>query len=388
VGIDGVGEGERIQINCYRDGNITLPDGHVFQRWIIPGKEFLIDKVKIPQSASHNIGSNNVMPADIGGQDTSTNHPEKRSTLEEDSIKSAPHTTPQDTPIKLFTQTQAGVSDENDFITKIDAGIVTITDYIGTRGDPVIPNTIHGFPVGVLKHEAFHAKKIFSIVIPDSVTKIEKRSFEGCRNLTKIVLPKGLEKFGGFGNQLYNLEYITLDKGNTNFSVDSDGVLFDSNNRLLAYPAGKKESHYTIPNTVCELGDHAFGACRKLLSVDLPESLAKIGEDVFNGAGINNIIIPNKVAIINTYAFRCCLNLTNVTIGKGVAEMGMGVFVGCPKLQKVQFEGNAPLIKENNTFQSEDSNFKVYYHINAKGFSTPIWVDSGGGKWNSSTIDN
>jgi hypothetical protein len=174
--------------------------------------------------------------------------------------------------------------------------------------------------------------------------------------------------------------------------VGSDGVLFDSaKTQLLAYPAGKKETLYSIPDTVKELGAYSFAAgtrSKNLRSVDLPESLTQIGKDAFNASGIHNVTIPNSVKTIGNFAFRCSPNLTNVSIGKGVEEMGAGVFFGCGKLQKAQFEGNAPIVKANNTFKGTDRNFKVYYHANADGFSSPNWDDSGGGRWDSVKIEN
>ena len=304
----------------------------------------------------------------------------------------SPATTAKPSSTSNSTTNQVGAAAETDFIITGTGGIATITGYRGVGGNLVIPNTIQGLPVGVIGREAFAEAKILSVVIPSSVTKMEGGSFQCCHSLTKIMLPKDLVEFGGFGWGLDNLKEITIDPGNQNFAVGSDGVLFDSTKtQLLAYPAGKKETLYSIPDTVKELGAYSFAAgtrSKNLRSVDLPESLTQIGKDAFNGSGIHNVTIPNSVKTIGNFAFRCSPNLTNVSIGKGVEEMGAGVFFGCGKLQKAQFEGNAPIVKANNTFKGTDRNFKVYYHANADGFSSPNWDDSGGGRWDSVKIEN
>ena len=284
---------------------------------------------------------------------------------------------------------QVGAAAETDFITATNNGKITITGYTGVGRNVVIPNTINGLPVGVIGHGTFGGKKnLTSIVIPDSVTSIEEGCFDGCQNLTKIALPKNLEHFQRFGS-VSQLSIITLDPENHNFFLSPDGVLFDAKQtQLLAYPAGKKETTYTIPNTVEKIGSGAFRCSHNLLSLTLPESLTEMDFDAFKWcSGLKEIVIPNSVTTIKRDAFRFCGNLTTVTIGKGVTEMGKGVFSVCSKLQKALFEGDAPIIEESNTFERTDKNFRVYYHAKAKGFTSPVWVDSGGGKWNSSTIN-
>ena len=57
------------------------------------------------------------------------------------------------------------------------------------------------------------------------------------------------------------------------------------------------------------------------------------------------------------------------------------------KTQESAIRRNAPSIKANTTFKGADKSFKVYYHANAEGFSSPFWLDSGGGNWNSAKIE-
>ena len=281
------------------------------------------------------------------------------------------------------------VPNEHDFATTSSSGVITITGYNGFGGNLVIPSTINGLPVGVIGRFAFANTQIVSVVIPDTVTRIEEMCFNRCNNLTEIKLPKGLLEFGGFGENLFKLKIVALDPGNKNFIIDSDGVLYDTKKtELLFYPPARIDPHYTIPNTVKEVGAFSFAGCKNLQMIDLPESLLKIGRDAFNGSMVHEVKIPNAVSSIGAFAFRGCQSLTSVYLGKGVKDMGVGVFVNCKHLRRVQLEGNAPLIEGNNTFQSAGNNFKVYYHPNAEGFTSPVWVDSGGGRWNSSVNPN
>lgn len=293
------------------------------------------------------------------------------------------------TPSTAPATPQVGAAAETDFITETNNGIITITGYTGVGGNVVIPHTINGLPLGVIGAKSFMSKKnLTSIVIPDSVTTIEGHSFSECFNLTKVALPKNLENLRTF-RDTPKLSLITLDSGNSNFSVDTEGVLFDAKrSQLILYPPGKKDKTYTIPNSVTSIGPSAFQRSLNLLNVTLPESLIDIRDEGFEWcSGLKEIVIPNSVTTIKRAAFRGCDNLTTVTIGKGVTDMGDTVFLGCQKLQKVLFEGDAPGIDKSKTFENAGKSFKVYYHAKAKGFTSPVWVDSGGGKWNSSIIN-
>ena len=85
-------------------------------------------------------------------------------------------------------------------------GGIKITGYKGTDTDVVIPQTIGKDTVTVLGYECFCPvasrlpdgqfevrKKIESVVIPDTVTKISERAFFACESLKRVVLPKSLK---------------------------------------------------------------------------------------------------------------------------------------------------------------------------------------------------
>ena len=64
------------------------------------------------------------------------------------------------------------------------------------------------------------------------------------------------------------------------------------------------------------IGDYAFYGCSKLISIEIPDSVASIGD----------------------YAFFGCSSLENVSIGKGVESIGYQAFAGCSSLTSVTFK--------------------------------------------------
>lgn len=60
----------------------------------------------------------------------------------------------------------------------------------------------------------------------------------------------------------------------------------------------------TIPDSVTNIGNHAFGGCPSLTSVTIPDSVTSIGEWAFSYCSIlTNITIPDSVTRIDSFVF-------------------------------------------------------------------------------------
>ena len=108
-----------------------------------------------------------------------------------------------------------------------------------------------------------------------------------------------------------------------------DGVLFSrEDQRLAAYPAGKAETAYEIPQGVRIIGTNAF-AESILTAVTIPEGVTAIEEGAFAMCGVTELAIPDGVTCIGECAFFYCETLTAVTIPASVTEIGEAAFLGC-----------------------------------------------------------
>ena len=139
-----------------------------------------------------------------------------------------------------------------------------------------------------------------------------------------------------------------------------DGVLFNKNQTLLiVYPGGKAGS-YTIPNSVTNIGDHAFYSCTSVSSVTIPNSVTNIGNAAFYiCTNLTSVTIGNGVTSIGWRAFYVCVNLTSVTIPISVTSIASEAFAYCTSLTGVYFLGNAPSV-DGNVFGGA-TNVSVYY---------------------------
>lgn len=126
--------------------------------------------------------------------------------------------------------------------------------------------------------EAFLNSAISEITFSENLETIGVDAFKDCRNLLS-----------------FNVE------NNVNFTA-VDGVLF-SGSRLRYYPAAKETVHYTVPDTITEVGNNAFRYA-KINELTIPVGITNIGSGAFafsdiaiiylNGAEIANLTELDK----------------------------------------------------------------------------------------------
>ena len=143
---------------------------------------------------------------------------------------------------------------------------------------------------------------------------------------------------------------------------------------LHTYPVGKTGANYVIPDSVNSIGDYAFFECSKLTSIEIPSGVTSIGGSAFLGcSSLTSITIPDSITSIGESAFRSCSSLTSITIPDGVTSIGHAAFAACESMNAVTFLGDAPKVKNDDTFKYSPS--IIYRKPEAKG-----WGDTFGGK--------
>ena len=144
----------------------------------------------------------------------------------------------------------------------------------------VIPETIQGFPVVTLADKAFYQKFVFeSISLPNTLKKIETGAFYRSYMLKDIVIPASVVNIeDGAFFRTSGIENFWVEEGNPNY-CDIDGVLYDAEKtRLIAYPEGRREEKYEIPEGVTTIADSAFGYHPHLKFLKIPNSVLHFPE--------------------------------------------------------------------------------------------------------------
>ncbi len=154
-------------------------------------------------------------------------------------------------------------------------------------------------------HRAFaNCFALESIELPDSVRAIGSDAFAYTR-IAHVVLPRNLENlWSGAFAACSRLKSFEVAAENDRYKV-VDGVLYDRKLlRLYAYPAGKEDATFTVPETVCYLSDAAFQGCSNLQTVFLSEGIEKIGNFMFYGcSNLESLYIPDCLTEYGSVVF-------------------------------------------------------------------------------------
>lgn len=192
-----------------------------------------------------------------------------------------------------------------------------------------------------------------SVVIFDSVTSIDDSAFRECKKLTSIIVDKN--------NPVYD-------------SRDNCNAIIHTNSNTLIVGGADP----TIPNSVTDIGNHAYDHRCGLTSITIPESVMYISYDAFNEcqnlnsitvnknnpvydsrencnaviekrtnklvAGSNNTVIPKSVKKIGDYAFSRRISLNNIEIPDNVTSIGNYAFYNCVGLNNITLPEKTTII--------------------------------------------
>lgn len=170
-------------------------------------------------------------------------------------------------------------------------------------------------------------KGITSIIIPESVKKIERQGLHGWIN---IVIPESVTSIcdGAFSD----CGSLTVKSGNKFYdSRDNCNAIIETKTNKLVCGCAKT----IIPDSVTSIGDSAFYMC-DFETITIPENVTRIGNDAFLCCSrLKSISIPKNVRSIGRSAFANCRNLDSIIIPDGVTVIDNEVFSGCYGLASV-----------------------------------------------------
>ena len=249
-----------------------------------------------------------------------------------------------------------------DFLYTIEEDSVSITGYIGSSTDVVIPAHINRVPVRYIHEAAFYGNEnIKSVVIPDSIIEIRHEAFSDCKRLMSISFGQGLTTIGY--HAFYNCISLTEVVIPANvISIEGDYgcgafegctglkkiIIGDDSSDVAVMTIGERAfadcsslTEVFIGNQVQYIKGSAFSGCTKLKTVTIGTGVQYIGDGAFfNCESLSSIVIPDSVIRIGNEAFFNCLKLLNVSFGQGLTTIGYHAFYNCISLTEVVIPAN------------------------------------------------
>lgn len=241
-----------------------------------------------------------------------------------------------------------------------------------------------------------HNESITSVVVEEGITKIPDTAFAYAENLVTVSVPSTvtyIDTLAFWSN--YSLESINVAEENTTYK-DIDGVLFTEDEKtLVAYPANKSGTEYTIPANVTTIEESAFSFNISLESLTIPDTVTTLGEYTFESSELDTIIVGNgiteiprgcfarssvktvvisdSVKAINYAAFWDAYQLETLIIGSGVETIADDILAYTSQLSVVHYKGtqdtwDAISINEENA----DLNSKTLHFLSDDAYKAQV----------------
>ena len=213
---------------------------------------------------------------------------------------------------------------ENYFVLgKID-GINTLVGYIGSEYKITLPADYKGENY-IIKEKAFKdCKRLISVTIPQSVTRIGNEAFRGCTSLKELCIEDGNSPLSLGANYADYADFVK--SGRTCGGLFNDcplETLYLGRDLLYADSEQTGYAHYGY-SPFYKIYNRS-----ELKTVTIGDCVTSIGKKAFLSCiSLTSITIPNSVISIGDRAFDSCYSLQEITIGDNISYIGHNAFSG------------------------------------------------------------
>ncbi len=184
-------------------------------------------------------------------------------------------------------------------------GKTAILEYLGNEKN-IDLRTLNIGEISTIGGYAFYGKNLESIILPESLTQIQRYAFAENTALAGITIPanvKYIAKYAFHNTGIMNLTFM-----GSNVSVIEQ----------YAFAYTRKLTSVTLPAGIVKLGTYVFYRSGiESVAFAAGTTLTEIPEGAFSGTKLSEVTIPDSVTLVNHNAFRDCTALCRLTLGAG-----------------------------------------------------------------------
>ena len=221
-----------------------------------------------------------------------------------------------------------------------------------------------------------------NVIIGNSVKSINSSSngtFGSCNALSTVKIGDSLEIIGNYTfKDCTSLVNIEISENNKYFKTIDNNIYSKDGKTIVLYAPGKKEKSFVIPNGVSSVGDNAFWGSVTLENIFIPESVSMIGTGAFrNCSALKSVILSDGINSIGDYTFSGCRALENINLPSGLKSIGRNAFNYCESLKNIIIPSSVGTIGRE-AFNGCKNNLTIYCRSYAKGIGwDAYWNNSG-----------
>lgn len=230
---------------------------------------------------------------------------------------------PKQTHVEGGKVTEQLYSGSDSLVKVILPETVTTLEKNAFAGCTALKSVVLPSSLTTIRSRAFDSTGLTSIELPAGITIIEGSTFYRCDNLETVIINEGVESIGEFAfDKCTSLKNIELPES---LKIIDKWAFSDCENLETV----------VIKNGLQEIGYGAFLNCHNLTNIELPDTLTTFGEGAFQETGLQSVKLPAGLTITGENTFWGCPNLANVEMPDTLVTIARGTFNRCTSLTNV-----------------------------------------------------
>ena len=248
-------------------------------------------------------------------------------------------------PILMLGSTVLRYNDLSEKVINIPDGITKIGDsaFGWNNENDNVEEIILPSSVTVIEKAAFCGrKKLKKVNIPEGVKEIPADVFAHCEQIEVINIPASVEKIDIRAFPTYQasgsyseehpcaLKTIAVDSANKHYCSINGMLLSKDKSKLLFIPNAVQVTGFEIPASVKKISSYIAVNNESLVELMIPDSVTEIQESAFaNCCNLKKVVLPESLESIGKYAFSNCKKLKTIIWPKSLKSIGDSAFNGC-----------------------------------------------------------